>query len=427
MGIGDERAGEARGGSSGVVKTISDIESEEPSLRPATGELQSAPIWSGLVLTIGAWLASRIVVGAAWGPARNPFSFDARQWVHSDSINYLGMAVHGTTFGRCGSPAFPSNDLTRLWQLKWCGNAGWLPGYPWLMDVVHWSGISLPDAGVLISWAATAVSIFLVWFGWGRDLPAGRAFPVLLLFGVFPGSVYNFAVFPTSVALALVVGSIIAATRERFFTAALLMTLAGICYPSAWFAAAGLACGLVLIALPLGRKVVVQRAFWGLAELSSLLVLVLFDQIAVGEGRAYFLSTTAAVGSVLAIGHNFYQLFVTENTVQQTQMGRTSAPLLSFQVLIAIGISVAGVVIAGREWLRKRWYALQIYPALVGIAVVAAVSVTPGKTMNRSEVLAAPCVICLRRIPLRFLWPIVCIVGVTTALISRFFFNGKFY
>ena len=126
---------------------------------------------SGLLLTIGAWLGSRIVVGAAWGPARNPFSFDTSLWIHSDSINYLGIAVHGRMFGRCGSPAFPNDALIRLWHLKWCGTAGWLAGYPWLMQAMHWSGFSLPDSGVLISWFAAAVAIFLVWFGWGRDLP----------------------------------------------------------------------------------------------------------------------------------------------------------------------------------------------------------------------------------------------------------------
>jgi hypothetical protein len=381
---------------------------------------------SGLALTIAVWLCSRIIVGAAWGPARNPFSFETSQWVHADSINYLGIAAHGRTFGRCGSPAFPNDALIRLWHLKWCGTAGWLPGYPWLMEAVHWLGISLPDAGVLVSWIATAVTIFLVWFGWGRDLPATRAFAVLLLFAIFPGSVYNFAVFPTSIALACMVAAILAATRERFFTMALLMTLAGLCYPSAWFAALGLIGGLILIAFPLGKTAIVRRALWGLAGLSSLLVLGILDQIAFGQADAYFVLTSNAADSLLATVHAFYQIFVSRDTIEQTRMGRTAAPLYSLQVLIAILIPIASVVVVARDWLRDRRNALNVYPAMVGFVLLLALIFT-NNTWNRGVVLAAPCVVCLRRLPLPRLWAIVLIVGITTALISRSFFNGSFY
>ena len=336
------------------------------------------------------------------------------------------MAVHGRTFGRCGSPAFPNDALIRLWHLKWCGTAGWLPGYPWLMQAMHWTGFSLPDSGVLISWLAGAVAIFLVWFGWGRDLPAARAFPLLLLFGLFPGSVYNFAVFPTAIGLACVVAAILAATQERFLTMALLMTLAGIFYPTAWFAAIGLGGGLILIALPLGAKAIAQRALWGLAGLCSLLLLGIHDQIAFGQARAYFLTDSAAADSLGATIHQLYEIFISRDTIEQTRMGRTAAPLYSLQVLIAIGISVASAVVAAREWLRNRRNALFVYPAMVGVAIIIALIFT-NNTWNRGVVLAAPCVVCLRRLPLPLMWVIVAIVGVTTALISRSFFNGDFY
>ena len=407
-----------------TVKTISRIESLPD--RPSTGTRQSAGITTGLALTVAAWLCSRFVVGAAWGPARNPFSFVSSLWVHADSINYLGIAAHARVFGRCGSPGFPEIPLVRLWHLQWCGNAGWLPGYPWLMEAVHWLGISLPDAGVLISWVATAVALFLVWFGWGRDLPAIRAFPLLLLFGLFPGSVYNFAVFPTSIALAGVVGALVAATRERFFAMALLMTLAGLCYPTAWFTALGLTGGLILIALPLGRRTILRRALWGLAGLSSLVVLGIHDQIFLGQADAYFVLDSSAADTLGATLHQFYEIFVSRNTIEQTRMGRTAAPLYSLQVVLAIGLSIAGAGIAARQWLQNRRTALTIYPAMVGITLIVALVFT-NNTWNRGVVLAAPCVVCLRRVPLPLLWVIVVIVGVTTALISRSFFNNTFY
>jgi hypothetical protein len=409
------------------MTAISHVETDEPSpVRPLTEKRQPTGIWSGLALTIAVWFSSRIIVAAAWGPARNPFSLDASQWVHADSINYLGMAAHGTVFGRCGSPQFPSNALIRLWHLKWCGNAGWLPGYPWLMAVVHWTGISLPDAGVIISWIATAVAIFLVWFGWGRDLPATRAFTVLLLFAIFPGSVYNFAVFPTSTALACVVAALVAATRKKFLTMAILMTLAGICYPTAWFAAIGLIGGLILIALPLGRTAVVQRALWGLAGLLSIVIVAIVDQISSGRALAYWVLDSNAADSLGATVHQLYQIFVSRDTIEQKRMGARSAPLYSVQVVIALAIPIAGVVVTARQWFHDHRDALNVYPAMIGLTIIVALIFT-NNTWNRGIVLAAPCVVCLRRVPLPLLWAIVLITGTVTALISRSFFNGSFF
>lgn len=63
---------DGEGDRGGAVKTVSDIKSEETQpVRPVTGKLQSANFKSGLLLTIGAWLGSRIVVSAAWGPAKS--------------------------------------------------------------------------------------------------------------------------------------------------------------------------------------------------------------------------------------------------------------------------------------------------------------------------------------------------------------------
>ncbi len=65
-----------------------------------------------------------------------------------------------------------------------------------------------------------------------------------------------------------------------------------------------------------------------------------------------------------------------------------------------------------------------IYPALAGVAVVVLVlfHAANGGAWNRSIVLAAPAIVCLRRIPLPLLWAVVAIVGVITALLSRSFF-----
>ena len=93
---------------------------------------------------------------------------------------------------------------------------GWLPGYPWLMRGLHTFGLPYVLAGVVISWVAFYLVIYLVWLQWGRSLSSGRALILLLTFSLFPGCVYNFAVFPLSVTLLFCTGAIVAAIRERF-------------------------------------------------------------------------------------------------------------------------------------------------------------------------------------------------------------------
>jgi hypothetical protein len=84
------------------------------------------------------------------------------------------------------------------------------------------------------------------------------------------------------------------------------------------------------------------------------------------------------------------------------------------------------VVVVARDWFRDRRDAVNVYPAMVGLVLLLALVFT-NNTWNRGVVLAAPCVVCLRRVPLPLLWGIILVTGVTTALISRSFFNGAFY
>ena len=368
---------------------------------------ERATITTGLVLTVVAWFASRVVVGAAWGPARNPFTFTPGLWARWDSFNYLLISEKGTNLG----------------------TAGWLPGYPLLVRVVSWIGISQLDASLLVAWIALAVAMFLVWFGWARDLSPVRALLLLVLFGLFPGAVYNFALFPTSVALACTVGSVLAATRERFLIATLLMVVAGFCYPTAWFAAVGLTVGLIVIGLSVGPATVVRRAAWGLAGLASLLVLGIYDQITAGAFNGYFRIhslTGASVGKALP-GQKFLSMIILRDQPVQYFLGKFDGAVLAFQAVIALALAAAATIVAVRAWQRTRQSAAWVYPATIGLIVtVTLVFLNPNSGVwYRSVVLAAPCVTCLRKKSLPVLGAVVIVVGVTTALISRRFFTGS--
>ena len=375
----------------------------------------------GLLLTILTWLLSRFIVSVTWGQARNPLSTNPNPWIRWDSFNYLSIAQHGTTFGSCYSPPFSSqpNPL----YLRWCGTAQWLPGYPAVVRLVHSTGIALPNAGLLVSWLAMAAAIFLVWFGWVRDIPQGRAFVILLLFALFPGAVYNFAVFPTSLALVGVVGALLAAIRERFLIAALLMTAAGLCYPTVWTAAIGLAIGLVVAARRLGRETVIRRALWGAAGLSSLLLLPFFEP---ARPDAYFLMVTQPRELPSGFpGQDFLRYLFTQSTAEQRVLGRTFGAVLAVQTVVACSVSAAAAWVTERLFRRGEGTNSLLYPALAGLCVVLGlIFVSNAGAWNRSIVIAAPCVVCFRRVPTKWLLTILAIVGLTTAAISHSFFNN---
>ena len=348
----------------------------------------------GLLLTVLTWLLSRFIVSVTWGQTRNPLSTSPNPWIRWDSANYLSIAQHGATFGNCYSPPFWTQP--NPFGFHWCGTAQWLPGYPAVVRLVHSTGIALPNAGLLVSWLAMAAAIFLVWFGWGRDIPQGRAFVVLLLFALFPGAVYNFAVFPTSLALVGVVGALLAAIRERFLTAALLMTAAGLCYPTVWTAAIGLAIGLVVAARRDGRETVIRRALWGAAGLSSLLLLPFFEP---GRPDAYFLIVTQPRELPSGFpGQDFLRYLFIQNTAEQKAIGRAFGAVLAVQVVVACSLSAAAAWVTERLFRRGEGTNSLLYPALAGLCVVLGlIFVSNAGAWNRSVVIAAPCVVCFRR------------------------------
>ena len=398
------------------------MQSEETLSALSSPDQGRTGIGWGLLLTVLSWLACRMVVGVSWGPARNPLQFEPGLWGRWDTFNYAAIAQNGRTFGRCDQAPFVG--VTNFLHATWCGTAQWMPGYPWLIRGLETLGITLANAGLLISWTATATALFLVWFGWCRDLRPARSLLVMVGFGVFPGAVYNFALFPTSTALAFAVGAVLAATRERFLIAAVLMTAAGLCYPSAWPAAAGLAIGMVLVGCTISVRQGVRRGLWGLAGLASLVVLEVHDQMAFGHANAYFLESAGPVlGGGSYPGSGLVRLLVNGNTSEQKRMGPTAGAALAVQGVVALGTAFLAATLTARHWFRQRMTD-NVYPAAVGLSVVLFMATLNANAAawNRSVVLAAPCVICLRKVPMWLLLPLVAVTAVTTALVSQAFF-----
>ena len=382
------------------------------------------PIGWGVLMTGAAWLISRLVVAARWAPARDPFTFTTSLWARWDTYNYGSITQFGRTFGSCHRPPFAA--LPNPSGATWCGTAGWLPGWPWMIRVAQTMGASIPDAGLVLSWAALGATVFLVWFGWCRMLHPVRALLVMVGVGVFPGAVYDFALFPTSVALAATTAAILVATRERFLIAAALMTVAGLCYPSAWFAAMGLAAAMLVGGLALGVRQAIRRGLWGIAGLSSLVILALHDQAAFGHFNAYVLVDTGpGLDATGFPGSSLARLVIGRATPEQRPLGRVAANALALQALLAVLVAVGAAVAGAWRWARSQAVD-ELYPGAVGLFVVVGIAIlgANGGAWNRSVVLAAPCMVCLRRLPIGLLLVVVGALGVVTAVVSKSFFAG---
>ncbi|MCX6512756.1 MAG: hypothetical protein NT160_06795, partial [Actinobacteria bacterium] len=255
----------------------------EESLRPSRPQ----PLWLGMLLVAIVWLLGRIVIAIHFPAARNPFSLDTGRFMGLDSFNYVKLASHAPSFGRCGYPPFEINVLMQH-QQWWCGTAVWLPGYPMLIRVVHVLGISLKTSGLLIAWISILASLLLIWFAWLRDLDLPRTFLILILFVLFPGSIFSFAIYPVAPAVFFLTLAAFGASRDRLWLAAMGAVLAGLCYPTAWAAAAGLGAGIVLATWAKGKSERLRGLLWAAAGMAAIPLLFVYYWIAVGAGDAYF-------------------------------------------------------------------------------------------------------------------------------------------
>jgi hypothetical protein len=170
--------------------------------------------------------------------------------------------------------------------------------------------------------------------------------------------------------------------------------------------------------------VLIRRTLWGIAGLSSLLVLGIHDQLAFGHFNAFFVMDSGPGLRARGFpGEDYLRLVFTHHTNEQRRLGRFGGAVLAVQGVAAL-VLVAGAA-ASAVGRNRRRQAAQLYPALVGVAVIIGIMVDAanGGAWNRSVLLAAPCVVCLRRMPLPVLCVLVVVVGATSAVISQYFFN----
>ena len=366
----------------------------------------------GAGLSALAWLVSCLVCSVGWMVAKSTSILSVGSWERWDSVNYLKIAAHGLQLQEC-------TPLQRYaFHVSQCGTVGWLPGYSWLMAGVHIFGLSYGLAGVVISWVAFYLAIYLVWIQWGRSLSWGRALILLLMFSLYPGCVYNFAVFPLSVTLLACVGAIVAAIRERFVLMGVLLFAAGLCYPTAWFLTLGLMVGVALVAWGNQREMI-KRVALASFGLLSILALAFFEPS--GHALAYFSTKSAAIGGP---GSAFVAYAVTGNEFIQRAVSFGYAAMLALQAWIAIVLTALATWLTMRD--RGRRVPTSLYSSLAGLGVVVGlILVSASGAWYRSIVIAAPAVVVLTKLDIKWQALILAVVGVSAGIVSYGFFKGS--
>jgi hypothetical protein len=159
-----------------------------------------------------AWLGANALYWAAADRAGFDW-FLVRTHARWDSGNYLSIARHGYTLAHC-VPRATSPFTTG----EWCGTVGWFPLYPLAMRMVGALGLGAPRAGLLLAELFALGSLGLVWWLLGAS-PRPADLACLALAAVFPGSIYEHALFPVSLAVGAGLAFLVLASRRRWTAA----------------------------------------------------------------------------------------------------------------------------------------------------------------------------------------------------------------
>ena len=216
-----------------------------------------------------------------WGlAAREGYPpFASSTWSRWDSAHYLSIAARGYELFPC-PPAWG-------WPGGWCGNAGWLPGYPALLWLLARCGLPGPTAGLLVSSAAHAATLALLWSAFLGGRPTRDALVALSLAAFFPGQVYQHAVFPIALCTLLLAAGLKLLALGRPVRAALCGAAAAFTYATGFFFAGVLSAHEAIApgGRPRAGRIVAPAAI----ALSGLGAVLALHQARLGAWNAFYL------------------------------------------------------------------------------------------------------------------------------------------
>jgi hypothetical protein len=220
----------------------------------------------------------------AWAAGASPFRLESGlKW---DALRYLDIAARGYELHKCqpGAIDFPEPPPD-----AWCGNAGWFPLYPLVMRALHFVGFPYAVAGFVITQIALCAAFVLLW-RLLDGVPTEAAVQCLVLAAVIPGSLYAHLVFPLSVALLAVAGSVVALRTRSWVWAGVCALVAAMAYPSAVLLTVVLPLAILLGRRTEGqRRPVLPALAVAVCGIAGLVGVGLLFRLETGRWDAYFL------------------------------------------------------------------------------------------------------------------------------------------
>jgi len=172
------------------------------------------------------------------------------------------------------------------WPSGLCGNAGWLPLYPYVVRFISKTGLDLKTAARLFSAACHFAMLAVVWIRFCRDGRRSLAWLCLATAAFFPGGVYYGAIFPLSAFLFCELWALDAFVRGKIGQAMVAAFLASMFYSTGFVLCGAL---VAFAAWELGRGE--RRWSWpalftAFAAGAGYLAVLFWHQLAVGSWRA---------------------------------------------------------------------------------------------------------------------------------------------
>jgi len=340
------------------------------------------------------WLVAALAGFSPW---------HAGTWARWDSGLYEDIARHGYTLVRCPTEGGAGN---------WCGNAGWFPGYPWIVQALSSPGLPVAGVAVAVSWLFAGATLVLLWLTFLER----RAAVALAYAAVAPGVVYDYAIYPLSLLAFCTVACLWFLHRERWALAGAAGAGAVLAYPI------GLTLPLVAvvwIVLTVDRRRLRAIASAAAGPVLAVLTLVVVQRIQTGHWDAY-LKVQAKYG------HGLHEPFgqVWNALVPLTRgdpFTRANAPAL--QTLLVSAVLLAVLLQLG---LRRR-EAMRLDGLIALWAVVAWTLPLTATHLSiwRSQAALLPLAVLARRLPRPLAIAFAVCAAAVAVPVALLYFDGR--
>ena len=333
-----------------------------------------------------AWVFSACLVAiSAYAAGVDPFT--ASSYVHADSGHYLRIAQSGYEFFSC-------ERLQGYDPAQWCGNGGWMPGYPLILKLLLALQMDRQAAGLLCSCGFYFGSLMVLRLLIEDAAPGRDNFPCFLAASVFPGGIYYFGVFPISLLMFLALLAILLAVRERFLLASLAAAGGAFTYATGFLLSGVVAAAVLIARISPWPKRLGEAALYGAIGFAGLCAVMIMHAIILDHWNAFFLVQAK-------YGHAIQDPLATLGRVWQTAVDRRGTPekfigpAQSLIVCAVVASTLAYIFARFRQITRVEQIAaihvalFWLFPLVMGNAV----------SLTRAEANLLPLVILLARLP----------------------------